>query len=135
VLSGSYSERGKRVNKAKIAYYRSFAGIQDTDWSGANAVWGGVAKDASQTNPGDNEHIFSAKTPFISLRRNSNVKRTMLNWFCNINRWIILQQSIVYLHYQKTKNDTQKQRNFCLVQFWSLVNIWTDGLSFTTGIF
>jgi TonB-dependent receptor len=125
-ISGSYSERESGSQQAKIAYYRSFAGIQDTDWGGGNAVWGGVAKDASQTNrPGDSD-IYSVPQNTIYKFEEQQRKRTNAQLVLQYKPMDNLTATVDYTYVSKT-NDTQSNVISAWYNFGPSENIWTDG--------
>lgn len=55
-ISGSYQERDSGANTATVGDYNNFLGTVDQNWGGGTAQWGGLPRDASQTNrPGDTD--------------------------------------------------------------------------------
>ncbi|MFQ3236043.1 MAG: TonB-dependent receptor [Paraglaciecola sp.] len=127
-ISGSYSERESGSQQAKIAYYRSFAGIQDTDWSGSppTAVWGGVAKDDSQVNrPGDND-IYSVPQNTIYKFEEQQRKRTNAQLVLQYKPMDNLTATVDYTYVTK-ENDTQSNIISAWYNFGPSNNIWTDG--------
>jgi len=125
-ISGSYSERESGSQQGKTAFWRSFAGIQDTDWSGANAAWGGVAKDDTQTNrPGDDD-IYSV--PQNTIYKFEEQQRT------RSNAQLVLQYkpmdnftATLDYTYVKKENDTQFNDISVWYNFGPSENVWTDG--------
>ncbi|MFT6898502.1 MAG: TonB-dependent receptor [Paraglaciecola sp.] len=127
-ISGSYSERESGSQQAKIAYYRSFAGIQDTDWSGSppTAVWGGVAKDDTQVNrPGDND-IYSVPQNTIYKFEEQQRKRTNAQLVLQYKPMDNLTATVDYTYVTK-ENDTQSNIISAWYNFGPSNNIWTDG--------
>jgi TonB-dependent receptor len=127
-ISGSYSERESGSQQAKIAYYRSFAGIQDTDWSGSppTAVWGGVAKDDTQVNrPGDND-IYSVPQNTIYKFEEQQRTRTNAQLVLQYKPMDNLTATVDYTYVTK-ENDTQSNIISAWYNFGPSNNIWTDG--------
>ena len=125
-ISGSYSERESGSQQGKTAFWRSFEGIQDTDWSGTNAAWGGVAKDDTQTNrPGDDD-IYSV--PQNTIYKFEEQQRT------RSNAQLVLQYkpmdnftATLDYTYVKKENDTQFNDISVWYNFGPSENVWTDG--------
>lgn len=125
-ISGSYSERESGSQQGKTAFWRSFAGIQDTDWGGSNAAWGGVAKDDTQTNrPGDDD-IYSV--PQNTIYKFEEQQRT------RSNAQLVLQYkpmenftATLDYTYVKKENDTQFNDISVWYNFGPSENVWTDG--------
>lgn len=125
-ISGSYSERESGSQQGKVAFWRSFAGIQDNDWSGPNAAWGGVAKDATQTNrPGDND-IYSVPQNTIYKFEEQQRTRTNAQLVLQYKPLDNLTATLDYTYVQK-ENDTQFNDISVWYNFGPSENIWTDG--------
>jgi TonB-dependent receptor len=125
-ISGSYSERESGSQQGKTAFWRSFEGIQDNDWSGPNAAWGGVPKDDTQTNrPGDDD-IYSV--PQNTIYKFEEQQRT------RSNAQLVLQYqptdnitATLDYTYVKKENDTQFNDISVWYNFGPSENVWTDG--------
>lgn len=125
-ISGSFSERESGSQQAKVAFYRSFAGIQDTNWSGGNAVWGGVAKDDSQVNrPGDDD-IYSVPQNTIYKFEEQQRTRTNAQLVLQYKPMDNLTATVDYTYVTK-ENDTQSNIISAWYNFGPSNNIWTDG--------
>lgn len=125
-ISASYSERESGSQQGKTAFWRSYAGIQDNDWSGPNAAWGGVAKDDTQTNrPGDTD-IYSV--PQNTIYKFEEQQRT------RSNAQLVLQYkptdditTTLDYTYVKKENDTQFNDISVWYNFGASENVWSDG--------
>ncbi|MDG1750846.1 MAG: TonB-dependent receptor [Thalassotalea sp.] len=125
-ISGSYSERESGSQQGKTAFWRSFAGIQDTDWSGPNAAWGGVAKDASQTNrPGDDD-IYSVPQNTIYKFEEQQRKRSNAQLVLQYKPIDSVTATLDYT-YVKKENDTQFNDISVWYNFGPSENTWSDG--------
>jgi TonB-dependent receptor len=125
-ISGSYSERESGSQQGKTAFWRSFSGIQDTDWSGPNAAWGGVAKDASQTNrPGDDD-IYSVPQNTIYKFEEQQRKRSNAQLVLQYKPIDSVTATLDYT-YVKKENDTQFNDISVWYNFGPSENTWSDG--------
>lgn len=125
-ISGSYSERESGSQQGKTAFWRSFSGIQDTDWSGPNAAWGGVAKDDSQTNrPGDSD-IYSVPQNTIYKFEEQQRSRSNAQLVLQYRPMDNLTATLDYT-YVKKENDTQFNDISVWYNFGPSQNVWSDG--------
>lgn len=125
-ISASYSDRESGSQQGRVAFWRSFAGIQDTNWSGSNAVWGGVAKDDSQINrPGDSD-IYSVPQNTINQFEEQQRKRTNAQLVLQYKPMDNLTATIDYT-YVKKENDTQRNIISAWYNFGPSANEWSDG--------
>lgn len=125
-LSASYSERESGSQQARVAFWRSFAGIQDNDWSGPNAAWGGIPKDGSQVNrPGDND-IYSVPQNTIYKFEEQQRTRTNAQLVLQYKPMDNLTATVDYTYVTK-ENDTQGNIISAWYNFGPSNNVWTDG--------
>jgi len=125
-ISGSYSERENGNQQSNIGTgFRTFSGIQDNDWSGANAAWGGIAKNDSQVNrPGDDQFY---SVPQTTQYKFEEVQRT------RTNAQLVLQYmpredvtlSLDYTYINK-ETDTQFNDVSAWYNFGESQNVWSD---------
>ena len=125
-ISGSYSERESGSQQGKTAFWRSFSGVQDNDWGGSNAAWGGVGRDDSQTNrPGDDD-IYSVPQNTIYKFEEQQRKRSNAQLVLQYSPTDAITATLDYT-YVKKENDTQFNDISVWYNFGPSENIWTDG--------
>lgn len=126
-VSASYQKRESGNSQANVGTgWRSFPGTADTDWGGTNAAWGGVAKDATQTNRPADSDIYSV--PQTTIYKFEEQQRT------RTNAQLVLQYSPIdsvtaTLDYTMMQNDIDIQHNdiSAWYNFGTSENVWADG--------
>lgn len=127
-ISASYQDRESGNQQAQVGTgWRSFPGVVDQDWGGANAEWGGVPKNDNQVNrPGDDD-VYSVPQTTIYRFEEQQRKRT--------NGQLVLQYEPIdslraTLDYTYMRNDIDTQSHD--VSAWfnfvpTQESTWSDG--------
>ncbi|MBU2881148.1 TonB-dependent receptor [Psychrosphaera sp. B3R10] len=126
-ISASYQERESGNAQALVGTgWRSFPGTADTDWSGSNAAWGGVAKDATQTNRPADSDVYSV--PQTGIYKFEEQQRTRTNAQL-VLQYRPIESVTATLDYTYMQNDIDVQHNdiSAWYNFGTSENIWTDG--------
>jgi TonB-dependent receptor len=127
-ITANYAERESGSQQAEVGTgFRSFEAVQDQDWSGSNATWGGVPYDNQVNRPDpSSDSIYSVPQTTVYKFEEQQRKR--------LNTHLVLQYQLaeniratVDAMYVKKEVDVQYNDVSAWFTFAPSENVWSDG--------
>lgn len=127
-ITANYAERESGSQQAEVGTgFRSFNAVQNQDWSGANAVWGGVPYENQVNRPDpSSDSIYSV--PQTTIYKFEEQQRKRLNSHLVLQYDISdnMRATVDYMYVEK-EVDVQYNDVSAWYTFAPSENVWSDG--------